>query len=646
LIIATAGHVDHGKTSLVKALTGVDTDRLPEEKRRGMTIDLGFAYQQRDSFRTIGFVDVPGHERFVHNMLAGLAGIDGALLVIAADDGPMPQTREHLAILDLLGLGKGAVALTKIDRVDSDRVACVTEEIRLLLAATSLAQAPIFPLSCLTLEGLPKLDAHLQYLCSQQPDRTDISAGRFRMTVDRSFTVAGVGLVVTGTVIAGQVATGDEVRVLLAGVNARARSVHAQNRVVSRAVAGERCALNLAGNGLSSDNVVRGDWVVNPSVIAPVDRIDIKVRILGSETQALRHWTSVHVHIGAANVTGRLALLESSKIAPGETGLAQLVLHRPVGACHSDVVILRDQSGHRTVAGGRVIDLFPPARGRARPARIAYLNAIAQPEPGPALDQALRASPSGLNLLHFAGGRNLNDAEMRTLISHHPMLHVSADAGFHPAHWDAAQAAALRVVSDWHIRDPQSPGVPEDRLLEGTRLMLDRAAISALAAQMIARGLLIREGAALRLPKHDSRLNSVDQALWEHIQGILLKSGVRPPTATEITATGWEPARRVKDLLIRMAKQRSAWRISEDRFALPLTVGIWADHIGALAGADRQRRFTAAEFRDRSGVGRNLSIEILEFFDRIKVTRRIGDLRLLQQAFSELQASLTNCKHH
>ena len=669
MIIATAGHVDHGKTSLVKALTGVDADRLPEEKRRGMTIDLGFAYladadaannaevaaAAGASANVMGFVDVPGHERFVHNMLAGVAGIDCALLVVAADDGPMPQTREHVAILDLLGVTVGAVALTKIDAVEPARVTAVAGEIAALLAPTSLAASPVFPLSSLSGAGLPPLRAHLQGLHAATAAKAASAGGRFRMTVDRSFTVSGAGIVVTGTIIAGEIAAGDEVRVLLAGKTARVRGLHAQNRAAGQARAGERCALNLAAAGLRHTDIARGDWIVQPEAAPPARRIDARIRVLASEARPLKHWTPVHAHIGAADVTGRIALLETDAIAPGQSGyttvqsgyatgdgaLAQLVLDSPVGACHGDIIILRDQSAQRTIGGGKVIDIFAPPRGRARPARIAYLQAMEHDDTARALTEALQASRSGLDLARFTACRNLSTAQMDAAASASGMRRVSSDSGFLTAHWDAARAAALNVVKAWHARTPDSPGVPEDRLLEGTRLPLTTAARSALANDLVATGHLARNGAALRLPSHSSGLQGADQALWERIRTALAAADARPPTVAELSAALKEPPRRVKELLVRVAKQQQAWRISEERFALPATVHAWAAHAVALAGPANAQRFSAADFRDRSGVGRNLSIEILEFFDRVKFTRRIGDARLLQCAPREVFGAIS-----
>ena len=371
MIIATAGHVDHGKTLLVKALTGVDTDRLPEEKKRGMTIDLGFAYLPVEAGETIGFIDVPGHERFVHNMLAGVAGIDFALFIIAADDGPMPQTREHLAILDLLGIKKGAVALTKIDRVTVSRAEDVRNEIANLFAATTLASSPVFPVSAITGQGVEDLKAHL--LAEARDCRPKTTAGNFRLAVDRSFSISGAGLVVTGTAFSGSLSVGDPVRMLDAGLTLRARMIHAQNTASQTGKAGQRCAINLAGPELKPERIERGDWVVTGDVPAPIQKFDARLRVLQSELRPLAHWTPVHVHLGAADVTGRVAVLESSSIAPGASGLVQIVLDRPIGAL---VRRWSDHSGPIRAAndGRRTRDRHLPAPSRPREAGAARVS--------------------------------------------------------------------------------------------------------------------------------------------------------------------------------------------------------------------------------------------------------------------------------
>ena len=631
MIVATAGHVDHGKTSLVKALTRVDTDRLPEEKKRGLTIDLGFAYLPLASGPTIGFVDVPGHERFIHNMLCGVAGIDFVLLVVAADDGPMPQTREHLAILDLLGVSRGAVVLTKIDRIEAIQIAGVQAEITRLLAPTTLAGVPIFPVSTMTGEGLADLAAHLAAAAHGFPARD--ASGNFRLAIDRCFTIAGAGLVVTGTVMSGRVAAGDPVRVQLAGAGARVRSIHAQNAQAREGHAGQRCALNLAGIEGSKAQIARGDWVVAGAVPAPVRRIDARLRVLAEEKQPLRHWTPVHVHLGAAEVTGRIAVLEGPGVAPGESGRVQLVLERPIGALRGDRFIVRDQSAQRTLGGGRVIDVFAPPRGRAKPERLAYLAAMEQDDDQAALAALLNESPHGLDLDRFAANRNLSPESAARVFALQPMKSISTLA-FSTSHWASLREKAVASLADWHRRFPGAVGPAEDRLLQGSGLRLPRAAHSAIAAELVRESVIVREGTGVRLPIHQARLDPADAALWRDLRPRLAQGELRPPTVHELAgAMSLDPAK-LESALARIARLGLLVRLSRNRFFLPEML----QRLGEIAEAQARESggpLTAAAFRDRSEIGRNLAIEVLEYFDRVKFTRRVGDGHVLLRAARE-----------
>jgi len=372
MIVGTAGHIDHGKTSLVKALTGIDADRLKEEKERGITVDLGFAYQPQDDGQVLGFVDVPGHEKLVRNMLAGATGIDHVMLVVAADDGPMPQTREHLAILDLLGLQSGVVALSKCDLVDETRLQQVGQEIRTLLCGTGLEHASVLPVSSISGAGLDALAQHLRAARVQAPART--REGHFRLAIDRSFTLSGIGTVVTGTAVSGRVKVGDRLRLSPSGLEVRVRGLHAQNQTAEEGVAGQRLALNLVG--VEKQQVQRGHWLVHDELHAPTQRIAARLRLLPSEAKALAHWTPVHLHLGAEDVNARVALLEGSSLQPGGHALVQFDLDRPIGALRGDRFIIRDQSALRTLGGGQVVDPYPPPTRRHRTQLVQALRAM------------------------------------------------------------------------------------------------------------------------------------------------------------------------------------------------------------------------------------------------------------------------------
>ena len=642
MIVATAGHVDHGKTTLIRALTGVDTDRLSEEKRRGMTIDLGFAYlpvqsSVAENAEPIGFIDVPGHQRFIRNMLCGVGGTDFVLLVIAADDGPMPQTGEHLAILDLLDIRAGAVALTKIDRVTVERVAAVRAEIKALLSETTLADAPLFPVSAANGVGIEELKHHLMKVAGAFPPRA--AAGNFRLAVDRCFSLPGAGLVVTGTAVSGSLATGDTVRVLGSGASARARSIHAQNRNAARGSAGQRCAINLKGAALKSNAILRGEWIVAGDVPEAQPKFDARLRILHSEPRPLAHWTPVHIHLGAADITGRIAVLEGKAIEPRHSALVQLMLDRPIGALHGDRFIVRDQSAQRTIDGGRMVDIFPPARGRSKPGRLAELAAIEMPDPVTALATLLDRAAGGVPLARFRANRNLTREEAEPLFAAVSMLQIataSGPLGFSAARWNELRSSVLTGLAAWHERSPGMSGPAVDRIFQGTDHRLPRETVIAIAAELAREGVIVKSGMGVRLPSHQPRLDAVDEALWQRIEPLLRAGASRPPSLSEISYAIGDGVKRIEVTLGRAAQCSRAIRVSRKHYFLPAPVLALAEIMQALAAQSPDGRVTAADFRDESGIGRNLSIEVLEFFDQVKFTRRLGNVRIVNCAPREL----------
>jgi selenocysteine-specific elongation factor len=631
MIIATAGHVDHGKTLLVKALTGVDADRLPEEKQRGMTIDLGFAYMPAGGGATVGFVDVPGHERFVHNTLCGLASLDAVLLVVAADDGPKPQTIEHLAILDLLGIRTGALVITKIDRVAGTRVEEVIAEMKDLLRGTTLDGMSVFSLSAQTGEGVERLKQHLVAAARTMPAPS--VRGNFRLAVDRCFTIAGAGLVVTGTVLSGSVSLGERVRALLAGGEARVRTIHAQNAQAPRAQVGERCALNLAGTDLRNHPIRRGDWIVGGTVPEAVRRFDALLRVQRTPAMPVEHWMPVHVHLAAADVTGRIAILEGEQskgrhLDGGQSALVQIVLEHPIGAVFGDRFIVRDQSARHTLAGGVVVDIFPPLRGRAKPERIAEVSAARERDPAGALHGLLAQSPAGVDLERFAANRNLTPTEAEALYAEAGMKRVTsgrAARGWGAAHWERLQRLGREMVMG--AQEAGNRLAPE-QVLTTANLRLARPLALAIAEELVREGTLVRDGGGLRVPGHETTARISDAALWAKLETLLEAGGLRPPSAREMAEQVGQPLKAVEALLKEAVRLQLAVRVTPTRWYLPSAVTQLAELAEELGG-QTERRVTAALFRDRSGLGRNLTIEVLEFFDRVKYTRRIGDAHLL-----------------
>ena len=631
MLIATAGHVDHGKTVLVKALTGVDTDRLPEEKARGLSIDLGFAYHTRPDGAVLGFVDVPGHERFIRNMLAGVAAIDYALLIVAADDGPMPQTREHLAVLDLLGVEAGAVVVTKIDLVDDSRTAAVVSQTRALVEGTGLAEAPVFPVSGVTGAGMTVLHDHLGGLAAERRTAGVETGARFRLAVDRSFSVRGAGLVVTGAVFAGEVAVGDRLVLAPAGAGLRVRSIHAQNRPAERGTRGERCALNLAGTELGRTDIRRGDWLTGEPAPGVSHRFDAELRVLASEDRPLAHWTPVHVHAGAASFTGRVAVLVGRTIAPGSQGLVQVVVDQPFVGVRGDRFILRDQSARRTVAGGAVLDPAGALRGRARPERIAALRAMAASDPGTALTGLLATSANGVDLDQFAGAWNLRPAEAQALFERAGVEAVALPrgrtAGFAGADWHSLQDGLLAAVRRTHEDSPERAGAESAELAGGAGRSREVAA--AAIGSLVRDGRLVREGRYLRTPEHEPRLSSRDAALWSKVSLHLGEDAVKPPVLAELAGTLGVDRNLLALFLGRTAGRGLLVKVAPNRFFHPGAVRRLAEVAERLAAGADDGRFDARTFRDTSGIGRNLTIQVLEYFDGAGLTRRIGDARIV-----------------
>lgn len=632
MIVATAGHIDHGKTVLVRALTGVDTDRLPEEKARGLSIDLGFAYQSLDSGATVGFVDVPGHEKFVRNMLAGVTGIDFALLVIAADDGPMPQTEEHLAILDLLGIEFGAIALTKTDRVDAQRLSEAQDEIAMLVADTIMEDVPVFPCSGQTGDGITALKACLH----EAADRCagHVATGQFRLAVDRTFNLTGAGLIVTGTVFSGSAQVGDRLLLSPQGLPARIRSIHAQNQESQTGSIGQRCALNLTGAGVDRAAVNRGDWVLAGGAHAPTDRFDGSIRVLASEHRPLRHWTPVHVHVGAKDVTGRVAMLEDWHIDPRQQGMVQLVLDEPIGAVRGDRLILRDQSARRTVAGGMVLDPFSPQRGRRKPERIEFLRALMLDNTGDALRALLTAQPEGVDLERFRQTRNLNAGEAEEIWRSVDMIKVGKPdeaMGIAEDAWLNIKDAILTGLRNWHEKWPERPGPEDERLRRSIPLPVAPAIHNAALLEMIKIGEVQRDGASVVLPGHRPEFEGKDAALWEQIGRLLVTEELRPPRTRELAAETGVDLKQIENLLNRAGGMGLAYRVADNRYFLPETVLELAQIAERVAAKSEDAMFDAKDYRDATSIGRNVAIEVLEFFDKQKFCKRVGDKRAIER---------------
>jgi selenocysteine-specific elongation factor len=623
VIIGTAGHIDHGKTSLVKALTGIDADRLKEEKERGITVDLGFAYQTLADGDVLGFVDVPGHEKLVRNMLAGATGIDHVMLVIAADDGPMPQTREHLAILHLLGLSQGVVVLNKCDLVSPERLAQAQAEIQALLQGSVLAGAPVLPVSAVTGQGIAALAEHLAQARALVVGKR--GGGQFRLAVDRSFTLAGIGTVVTGTAVAGSVAVGDKLTLSPRGTEVRVRGIHAQNKQSNNGQAGQRLALNLVG--VEKNDVRRGDWVLAPALHAPTPRIDVRLQLLASEAKALAHYTPVHLHLGAEDVGARVLLLEGQALQPGGHAWVQLELDRPIGALHGDRFILRDQSALRTLGGGTVVDAFPPETRRHRSQRLAALLAMDQPSPAQALAATLALEPSsGVNAHAFATQWNLNDADRQALwaaVPHRALSEGGQQLLFATGQIERYAAAVTAHLTAFHRKQPDSPGLTQEQVQRAVRDKPVGALFGPLLRQWAKDGVLKRTGAHHCLPTHDASLQGADKQLWERIKPMLDEGGIHPPRFSDLLLRDRTLRKdQVVRLMERLQRMGAVHPVGAEYFIQTPHLLDLATRAYALAQADENKRLNVKELRESTGVSRHLSVPLVEYFDAIGLTKR------------------------
>jgi selenocysteine-specific elongation factor len=636
MIVGTAGHIDHGKTSLIKALTGTDADRLPEEKARGITVDLGFAYQHFSDAPSISFLDVPGHEKLIHNMLAGAIGIDFVMLVVAADDGVMPQTREHLAVIDLIGVRRGVIALTKIDRVDAGRVAEVETQIRNLTIGTTLEDATVMACSTVSGAGTAALSQFLQSASRDTAARKN--SGNFRLAVDRCFTLPGIGLVVTGTVYSGAVKAGDTLTHSPSGTDVRVRGVRAENREAEGAHAGQRCALNLTGRKFEKEHVRRGDWIVAPECHAPVQRLDVRLRLLRQETRALKHWTPVHVHIGAADVSGRVGLLEDKALEPGATTLAQLIVDSPIGALYGDRFVIRDQSALRTMGGGHVIDSAPPQRGARTPERLRLLGRLDQTGPKDALRGVLAESPNGIDAKSFRVSRNLTSTEAAALFADAGVVEINSGAaliGFSAEHWTSLQTDVAGLIAEYQRTHADSPGASIEELMRLTKEPRRRiVAREALKAQ-IESGAVLRYGQLVHLPGHEVKLSDGEEALWMQIEEALRAAGYDQPRVNDLAAKLELQPEALLPLLSKLGHIGRLRRVSKAYFMLPEIVTRLADEAKTSAETHPEQLLTVGRYRDVTKVSRHMVMPLMEFFDKAGFTRRIKDGRQIRNDWTQ-----------
>jgi selenocysteine-specific elongation factor len=617
--IGTAGHVDHGKSTLVEALTGIDPDRLAEEKARGLTIDLGFAWLTLPGGREVSIVDVPGHERFVHNMLAGVGGIDACLFVVAADEGVMPQTREHLDIISLLGIERGVIALTKIDLVDDEWAELVEQEVREAFAPSSLAAAPLVRVSATTGAGLDDLQLELDRALDAAPDRPD--EGRPRLPIDRAFTMAGFGTVVTGTLSGGRLRVSDELTLLPGGRRVRVRGLQSHRATIEEAAPGRRVAVNLSG--ISVAEAPRGQVLSANDAVFETRRVDARLRLLPHAPRALKPGERLAWHTGTTEVVASLRYLESEPIPPGGEGWVQWRLSAPVALAKGDPYIVRRLSPPMTVGGGTIVRATTRRLTRGDAAVLRRLDLAATADAAEIVLATIEAD-GPISLRDLAQRTELGSQLVRTEVnSVRASGRVEAIGG---SLLSAAAAANLRTqiheaVAAHHHRQPTAGG-PERTELRA-ELKLEQALFAALLDQMEENGELALGGSRVALPDHRVELSAAQEAAAARLLRALDAGGATPPALTQAARQAGTDATVIEALSAqgRLVRLTPEVALSADRY------GAWLDELRAMFG--RQTEVTVADFRDRSKTSRKYALAFLDYLDAQAITRRLGDARVL-----------------
>jgi selenocysteine-specific elongation factor len=633
IILGTAGHIDHGKTSLVRAVTGIDTDRLKEEKERGITIELGFAHLDLPNGQHLGVVDVPGHEKFVKNMVAGATGIDIVAMVIAADEGVMPQTREHLEICTLLGVRHGLVVLTKIDMVDEEMLELARDDVQSFVRGTFLENAPIVPVSAVTGEGLEAFVQALDAISREIPERPPSTL--FRLPVDRVFTMKGFGTVITGTLVSGKVQVGDAIMVYPSGVTSKVRGIQVHNQSVPAAAAGMRTAINF--QGLDREAVQRGEVLASPGALKPSYMVDVSLHYLASCAKPAKNRTRVRFHTGTSEILGNLILLESDEIKPGESTVAQLRLDTPVALVKGDHYVVRSYSPVRTIGGGQVLNPIPPKHKRLRPETIAGLKGILTSPPEGLI--ALHAEASGAAGVSFADLRlmtNLTDkqleAALQPMLSGRTLVLVDKDARsyVHRKSFDALVAGTSAGLKAYHKAFPLKSGMLKEELKSKFPPNADPKLFSLVLNQMVKDGLIVQEDKTVRLAAHKVSLAGDEATLRRKILAIYRESGLQPPFFREIVASLSADPAQAKDVLNLLIDEGLIVRTKEDLFFDAAAIDSLRQRL--VKFFEQSAEMTPAHFKEMTGgAPRKFLIPLLEYFDSKNVTLRVGDIRKLRK---------------
>jgi selenocysteine-specific elongation factor len=630
VILGTAGHIDHGKTALVKALTGVDTDRLKEEKERGITIELGFTFLDLPSGIRLGIIDVPGHEKFVKHMVAGVWGIDLVALIIAADEGVMPQTKEHLDICKLLKVKRGLIVLTKIDLVEPELLELVREEVIDIVKDTFLKGAPILAISSMTGEGIPQLISTLDHLSKEIEERS--SDGLFRLPIDRVFIMKGFGTVVTGTMVSGKLSLGETVEILPSGLEAKVRNLQVYNRPVEKAVAGQRAAVNL--QGIETSAIERGDVLVHPKTVTPTRLVDVYLEYLPIAPRPLKHRTQQRFHMGTNSTTASIFLLDREELVPGQDGFAQLRLERPVVTLPQDRFVIRGSGAVQTLGGGVVLDTHPVKHRRFSPPVIKDLILLKDGSSEQAIGQQIvRSEMAGISfgdlLSRVAMPPNEIQTILREMIEKRDILLVDPEKlkVIEMGQYRRLKEITLNQLREFHQRFPMRTGLAKEELRTKLPMEVDVKLFQILINELIQSKEVVLERDKLWLTGH--QISSVDEkGLVKRVEEAILRGRLQPPSPKELTEEWSEEDEAILPVFEHLVHEGALVKIKSGMYFHRI-------HFENLKGElinylKSHKEISTSQFKELTGASRKYAIPLIEYFDQIKLTLRVGEKRVLR----------------
>ncbi|MGD9079909.1 MAG: selenocysteine-specific translation elongation factor [Desulfobacterales bacterium] len=632
IILGTAGHIDHGKTSLIKALTGTDTDRLKEEKERGITIELGFAALDLPSGQHLGIVDVPGHEKFVKNMVAGATGIDIVVMVIAADEGVMPQTREHMEICTLLGVKYGMVAVTKIDMVDEEWLELALDDIRDFVRGTFLEDAPVATVSSLTQEGIPEFVKTLDELAAQIPERPP--SDLFRLPIDRVFTIKGFGTVITGTLISGRVQVGSAIMIYPSGITSKVRGIQVHNKSAEEARAGMRTAINF--QGLEKEAISRGQVLSKPNTLEASYMVDVSLHYLASNKKPLKNRTRVRFHTGTSEVLGNLIVLDREEIPPGEDTVAQLRLDTPVALVKDDRFVIRSYSPISTIGGGKVLNPIPSKHKRFKPDIVEGLKELGNQAPEDIISFHVKASGyQGVSFTHLKMMTNLPDKQLENalqgLLSQKILIQIDKENRIyiHNICFEKLKSDTQRQLADYHEANPLKPGKPKEELKSKFPPLLTSKLFNLTLNQMIKDKEIAQEENIIRLASHAVSLGGKQADVLDKILKTYLSAGLEPPYFKELAKSLDADSKRSREVLMHLVNEGIIIKVKEDLFFHSEAINMLKKKLVEFLGA--RGEITTPQFKEMTGVSRKYVIPLAEYFDSTNVTLRVGDVRKLRK---------------